>query len=261
MSGGAGADAAADYARDGFVVLSQAFSSDLLAKVRDEMERVVAATAAAAGAGDRSNMYFDNDQAAARHEPTGVRCVFRVEDRSAMLRDLLHSDLLLQIVEPLLGDRPVADGVQYIDKPPHASYGFPYHQDNAYQFFEPALSLAATVALDDQAADSGAIELLAGSPRLPILPHQPSGVLGASRGMVDAPDTDRFPPTVPALAAGDLLIHHTNVIHRTGPNRTASHRRNLGFTYHGQSAAQDGEAVAAFARQLAEHEARAGYPG
>ena len=174
-----------------------------------------------------------------------------------MLRELLPSDLLRQIVEPLLGDTLVADGVQYIDKPPHASYEFPYHQDNAYQFFQPALSLAATVALDDQGPDSGAIELLAGSHQLPILPHQPSGVLGASRGMVDAPDTDRFPAALPALAAGDLLIHHTNVIHRTGPNRTDRHRRNLGFTYHGERATQDAEAAAAFARQLAEHEARA----
>ena len=251
-----GPEARGDYARDGFVVLSKAFAADLLVEVRAEMERVVAAAAT----GDCSNMYFDSNQAAFRQESAGVRCVFRVEARSAMLRELLYSKLLLDMVEPLIGDTPVADGVQYIDKPPYNSCEFPYHQDNAYQFYAPALSLTATVALDEQTTESGGIELLVGSHVLPILPHQPSGVLGASRGMVDAPDTDRFPIAMPTLKAGDLLVHHANVIHRTRKNRTGSHRRNLGFTYHGRAATQDAVAAAAFTQQLAHHEAQAGYP-
>ena len=240
-----------DYSRDGFVVVRQAFSAARLADVCEEMERLVADAAATTS----SDVYFDSDEAAASRSSAGVRCVFRLEQRSKMVHGLLHSELLRRIVEPYLGDLPVADGVQYIDKPPHATYEFPYHQDNAYQFYEPAVSLAATVALDDQGPSSGPIELLAGSHQLAILPHGPSGVLGASRGLIDAPDTDRYPTTVPELRAGDMLVHHTNVIHRTGPNHTDSHRRNLGFTYHGASATQDAGAAASFARQLAEHEA------
>ena len=75
-------------------------------------------------------------------------------------------------------------------------------------------------------------------------------MLGASRGLVDPPDTARYPEVAATVEAGDVLVHHTNVIHRTGPNLTGSHRRNLGFTYHGAGAVQDTEANAASARMV-----------
>ncbi|MBO50485.1 MAG: phytanoyl-CoA dioxygenase, partial [Planctomycetaceae bacterium] len=50
--------------------------------------------------------------------------------------------------------------------------------------------------------------------------------------------------------AGDVLIHHANVIHRTGPNRTAGHRRNLGFIYHGAGAVQDLQALDDYEKQV-----------
>ena len=230
------------YQADGFAVARGLFDASLLSEVTAEVERVVTEAAAA---GEHGQVYFDAEAPAAP-----VRCVFRIEEQSALLRDLLDSALLLDLVRPLLGDDPVADGIQYIDKPPFATYRFPYHQDNAYQFYQPPRSLAATLALDAQGEGSGPLSFLRGSHELDILPHQPSGVLGASRGLVDPPDTARYPEVAATMEAGDVLVHHTNVIHRTGPNLTASHRRNLGFTYHGAGAVQDTAANAEFARQL-----------
>ncbi|MCY4373721.1 MAG: phytanoyl-CoA dioxygenase family protein [Spirochaetaceae bacterium] len=230
------------YRRDGFAIARGLFDAALLSEVAGELERVVAE---AAVAGEHVQVYFD-----AEAPGSPVRCLFRIEEQSELLRDLLGSPLLLDVVRPLLEDEPVADGIQYIDKPPHATYRFPYHQDNAYQFYDPPRSLAATLALDAQGQDSGPISLLRGSHALPILPHEPSGVLGASRGLVDPPDTARYPEVAATVEAGDVLVHHTNVIHRTGPNLTGSHRRNLGFTYHGAGAAQDTEANAASVRMV-----------
>ena len=74
----------------------------------------------------------------------------------------------------------VGKGVQYIDKAPHSSYQFPYHQDNAYgQFWEPAIEMATgALALDSQGADTGAIVVLKGSHKLSVFPHTPSTTLG-----------------------------------------------------------------------------------
>lgn len=217
-----------EYRANGFVVVRGLFGIDLLRDVTAEVERVVQEAAATA---EHGHMYFDD-----KAEVSAVRCVFRIQEHSTYLCKLLHSALMLDLVRPLLGDEPVADGIQYIDKPPHASYEFPYHQDNAYLFYDPPCALAATVALDGQRVDSGPIACLRGSQTFDILPHQPSGVLGASRGLVDPPDTVAYPAVVVEMEAGDMLIHHTNVIHRTGPNRTPGHRRNLGFIYHGAGA-------------------------
>lgn len=237
-----------EFRVNGFVVARGLFGTDLLRDVTAEVERVVD-NVVASGGYDR--MYFDDEtEAAEGRTASAVRCVFRVQDLSDDLRDLLDSTLLCDLARTLLDDEPVADGIQYIDKPPHASYEFPYHQDNAYMFFAPPRALVATLALDNQSAESGPIACLSGSHVLKILPHAPSGVLGASRGLVGPPDTATYPEVAVEVEAGDVLVHHANVIHRTGPNRTAGHRRNLGFIYHGAGAVQDLQAHANYEQQV-----------
>jgi ectoine hydroxylase-related dioxygenase (phytanoyl-CoA dioxygenase family) len=82
------------------------------------------------------------------------------------------------------------------------------------------------------------------------LPHQPSGVRGASLGLVAAPDTVTYPEVTLSMRPGDLALHHVNVIHRTGPNQTGDHRRNLGFAYHSARARRDDEANARYQQHL-----------
>ena len=48
------------------------------------------------------------------------------------------------------------------------------------QFWTPAEYVTAALALDAQDGQSGSITCLRGSHRLPVLPHEASGVLGAS---------------------------------------------------------------------------------
>ena len=237
-----------EFRVNGFVVARGLFGTDLLRDVTAEVERVVDNVVASGG---YDHMYFD-DETETTEGPTAlaVRCVFRVQDRSDDLRDLLNSRLLCDLARTLLDDEPVADGIQYIDKPPHASYEFPYHQDNAYMFFAPPRALVATLALDNQSAESGPIACLKGSHVLEILPHVPSGVLGASRGLASPPDTATYPEVAVEVEAGDVLVHHANVIHRTGQNRTAGHRRNLGFIYHGAGTVKDIQACEEYERQV-----------
>ena len=238
-----------EYRANGFVVVPGLFAADLLQDVTAEVERVVRGAAATA---ENGRMYFDDEaEAAAGRTASAVRCVFRIQEDSTCLCELLRSGLMLDLVGPLLGDEPIADGIQYIDKPPYSSYEFPYHQDNAYLFYDPPRALVATVALDTQRADSGPITCLRGSHALGVLAHRPSGVLGASRGLADPPDTATYPEVTLEMEAGDVLVHHANVIHRTGPNGTPGHRRNLGFMYHGAGATKDAGASAAFERELA----------
>ena len=207
-----------EFRANGFVVARELFEADLLQDVTAEVERVVDDVIASGG---YDRMYFDDEaELSSGRTASAVRCVFRMQDLSDFLRNLLESPTLNDLARTLLGDEPVADGIQYIDKPPGSSYEFPYHQDNAYMFHEPPLALVATLALDGQPAESGPISCLRGSHVLEVLPHAPSGVLGASRGLASPPDTATFPEVAMEVEAGDVLIHHANVIHRTGPNHT-----------------------------------------
>ena len=194
---------------------------------------------------ESGEVYYEDDAS------RSVRCVFRMNQRSDYFEELMWDPRLIAVAEALFpGAEATADGVMLIDKAPHASYEFPYHQDNAYQFWDPPEAVAATLTLDEATEDNGTIVCLTGSHVSPILPHRPSGVTGASLGLVDAPDLNRYPEVPLCMGAGDLSLHHVNVIHRTGPNRTGDHRRNLGFAFHSSRAKRDTEAHARYQEHL-----------
>ena len=134
---------AEEFRANGFVVARGLFEADLLQDVTAEGERGVDAVIASGG---YDRMYFDDEaELSSGRTASAVRCVFRMQDLSDFLRNLLESPTLNDLARTLLGDEPVADGIQYIDKPPGSSYEFPYHQDNAYMFHEPPLALGIVI--------------------------------------------------------------------------------------------------------------------
>ena len=233
---------AREYHENGFGVVPGFFSSEELAEVDRQLRRYLQESLSDLEPGEA---YYEDGGGGA------VRCVFRINQRSGYFAGLMRDSRLIELVEALYpGAAAEADGVMLIDKAPYATYEFPYHQDNAYQFWNPAEAVAVTLALDEANDDNGTIVCLKGSHRAPILPHQPSGVTGASLGLLEKPDLSRYPEVPLDLKPGDLSLHHVNVIHRTGPNRTAEHRRNLGFAYHSSRARRDREAHARYQEHL-----------
>ena len=233
---------AREYHENGFGVVPGFFSSEELSVVDRELRQYLEESLSDLEPGEA--YYEDGGRGA-------VRCVFRINQRSEYFSSLMLDSRLIGLVEALFpGATAEADGVMLIDKAPYASYRFPYHQDNAYQFWSPPEAVGVTLALDEANDENGAIVCLKGSHNFPILPHQPSGVTGASLGLVEKPELGLYPEVPLELKPGDLSLHHVNVIHRTGPNRTADHRRNLGFAYHSSRARRDREANARYREHL-----------
>lgn len=232
----------AAYKRNGFAVIPGMFSAGEVEEIERQWEAHHRLDVATAPKGD---VIFETNA------ERSLRCLFRIHERSAYFNQLMRDTRLTQLVQQLFdGADVIADGTMLIDKAPLTTYEFPWHQDNAYQFWNPPDAVAVTLALDDSTAESGAIVCLAGSHRASILPHQPSGVFGASRGLVSDPDTDEYPPVALTLKPGDVSLHHVNTIHRTGPNHTSKHRRNLGFAYHSSRSVRDNVASDQYTRDL-----------
>jgi ectoine hydroxylase-related dioxygenase (phytanoyl-CoA dioxygenase family) len=235
-------EVAARYREEGFAVAAGLLTEEELAAVRSELDRYLETQLSRAEPGE---VYYEDLPG------RPVRCVFRMHLRSEFFLAMLDDARLRRIVEAVLDDpHPVPDGVMLIDKAPGSSYEFPYHQDNAYQFWTPPESVAATLALDPSTEESGTIVCLRRSHTLAVLPHRPSGILGASLGLVAPPDVAAYPEVPLHLRPGDLALHHAQVVHRTGPNRTRAHRRNLGFAYHSSRARRDEAAQARYQEHL-----------
>ena len=234
----------ATYRQNGFTVVRGLFSvtelKDMEIHLAEYLERTILT------ATPREFIFEANAE-------KSLRCAFRIHERSEYFDALMRAPRLLAIVRQLFNGADVlADGAMMITKAPFTAYEFPDHQDNAYQFWSPADAVSVTLALDESSEESGAIVCRAGSHTQGILPHRPSGVYGASRGLVEIPAAGEYAEVALSLMPGDISLHHVNTIHRTGPNLTARQRRNLGFAYHSSRSTRDETARAEYERQLKE---------
>jgi non-heme Fe2+,alpha-ketoglutarate-dependent halogenase len=108
-----------------------------------------------------------------------------------------------------------------------------WHQDATYFGLEPAVHITAWVALTDVPVESGAVEVLPGSHKRGQLHHtqfQDAGNL-LSRGQTLTADFAREGSVFMTLKPGQMSLHHTHLIHRSGPNLSSDRRIGFGISY------------------------------
>ena len=153
----------------------------------------------------------------------------------------------------LLGSRAVLQNVQYFCKAPRGSGApTPPHQDGAYFMLrDPSRAVTLWLALDEVDEGNGAVRYLRGSHLGGLLPHQPTGVLGFSRGVAGWGAEREAACEAVRGAPGDLLAHHSLTVHCAGGNASEDRwRRALGFIYFAEGAEVDGAAKAAYEEGL-----------
>lgn len=154
--------------------------------------------------------------------------------------------LLFPWVDALVRDPAVLDPVEDIIGPDIRLFHFTiwpkspgdpayvsWHQDATYFGLEPAVHLTAWVALTDVPVESGAVEVVPGSHQTGQLHHgrfaDDANLL--SRGQTLTGDFDRDNTVFLTLKAGQMSLHHTHLIHRSGPNLSSDRRIGFGISY------------------------------
>ena len=146
-----------------------------------------------------------------------------VIDLSAPFGALAGDARLIAVVSELLGGEAQLMKDKFIAKPPGTS-GYTAHQDGAYwqgMGLELGRVLTAVLFIDDSPAEKGAIE---------CAPH-PDRLLTEQGVVADVDETAVGPFRAIEAKAGDLLLLHALVTHRSGSNRSSDMRRTLMFTY------------------------------
>jgi phytanoyl-CoA hydroxylase len=95
------------------------------------------------------------------------------------------------------------------------------------------------LALDDVDVENGCVVFAKGSHALGTVPHTASGVLGFSQTVMEPPDLVRFPEVKAEMRRGSVSLHHCNMFHRSGPNRSARSRRALAVNFRTTRAVAD----------------------
>jgi non-haem Fe2+, alpha-ketoglutarate-dependent halogenase len=108
-----------------------------------------------------------------------------------------------------------------------------WHQDATYFGLEPAVHITAWVALTEVPVEAGAVEVVPGSHVRGQLHHgqfaDDSNLL--SRGQTLTADFDREGTEFMVLKPGQMSLHHTHLIHRSGPNLSTDRRIGFGISY------------------------------
>ncbi|MDA0747599.1 MAG: phytanoyl-CoA dioxygenase family protein [bacterium] len=230
------------FDRDGFVVLpgflTPQEAGELSSKVRDYIQ----------------NTLPDLPENAAFYEEKGnSETLMRLEgmhQHDAYFHGLLLSDAFAGLASMLLKDDIVPRNIELFNKPPLVGKLTPPHQDGFYFMLEPNEAITLWLALDEVNTQNGCLFYVPGSHQNGMRPHRLSNVLGFSQGITDYGDNDRNIERAIPVSPGDLIAHHSMVIHRADPNPGTRHRRALGFVYYAKRAKQDAEKQKAYREEL-----------
>jgi non-heme Fe2+,alpha-ketoglutarate-dependent halogenase len=133
---------------------------------------------------------------------------------------------VVDAVEAVLGPELVVWGSLIFSKPPHDEGFVAWHQDGAYaDFLGPAQAVSAWIALTDSTIASGCMRVVPGSHTRRhdhIVTRAENNLL--SRGHEIAVAVDERDAVDVVLRAGQMSLHHVDIIHGSNPNR-ASHPR------------------------------------
>ncbi len=147
---------------------------------------------------------------------------------------LISDDRLLDIAEAFIGEDIALFASHYIAKPPHNGQPVLWHQDGSYWPLEPMEVITLWVALDDADPENGCMRIIPGTQNQRLLSMDemdsiPEGnVLGSG---IQPDQIDEAGAVDVILKAGDVSIHHPNVIHGSDANLSDRWRRGLTIRY------------------------------
>lgn len=213
------------FHRDGFVVVEGFFGESYLASLEAAMNQYI----------ERVVPTLPPEQVFREHGRTGaIKSMNRLDEHdpyfAAFKSQAAYVDLVAGIFETEPGGI-TSESLQFFGKPAREGSATPWHQDNGFQHYAPPESLMIWLALDDVDEENGCVVFARGSQRLGTVAHRPSGVLGFSQTVTEPPDPARFPEVNAVMRRGSVSLHHCNIFHRSGPNRSVRSRRGLAVNF------------------------------
>jgi non-heme Fe2+,alpha-ketoglutarate-dependent halogenase len=202
------------YRADGFFYPLDALSAEEVARFRDGLSKTEAhlgVPLAEAEGKYRHNLHF----------------LCRWAD------ELIRHPAILDVIESLLGPNIVLYTCRAFIKPPKSDGITAWHQDSTYFGLRPHDHVTAWVALSDVDPESGPAEFARGSHiRGQLL--QRSNVVENSvntAGQITVEWFDKSDTEIARLKPGQFSLHHTCVLHQSGPNRSDRTRIGLALSY------------------------------
>ncbi|MEY2403933.1 MAG: hypothetical protein QOD38_1484 [Acidimicrobiaceae bacterium] len=163
-------DQAAQFDRDGYVVIEDLLDEQTVKDVTNEIDGLEAEVEAF--------LETQPDGRVTIAESGALTFTVHIAARSKMLRDLVTSAALVDLCADLIGPDVNLYWDQAVYKKPDKPRRFPWHQDNGYTFIEPQQYLTIWLALTDATLDNGCPHVAPGLHKHGTLEHHYVDPLG-----------------------------------------------------------------------------------
>ncbi|WP_428492093.1 phytanoyl-CoA dioxygenase family protein [Rhodopila sp.] len=145
---------------------------------------------------------------------------------------IVHHPAVLDAVEDVIGPNILLFHFTLQTKEAHRGTVAVWHQDDAYFNLDPAEEVTAWVALSNANELSGCMRMIPGSHKAGIAVHADTSVDDSIIRRVQqvggyAPQDGVLAP----LKAGEMSLHHTHMVHSSGPNNSDDRRIGLTLSY------------------------------
>lgn len=195
------------YARDGFLFPVPVLGTGEVAALRAELEAWEHARGAPIDFPQKSKSYL----------------LFPWADT------LVHHPRVLDAVEDLIGPDILVYHSTLFLKEARTPAFVRWHQDSTYFYLEPHLHVTAWIALSDASELAGCMRVVPGSHLRGAFAHDdqpgPDNMIRRGQGISGHFDAEAGIPM--PLRAGEMSLHHTDLVHASGANR--SDDRRIGF--------------------------------
>ena len=204
-------DQAAQFDRDGYVVIEDLVDPSTLAEVTRTIDAFEAKVDAF--------LKQQPDERMMIAESGALTVTLHVASRSAVLRALVSSPPMTDLCHDLVGPDVNLYWGQAVYKKPEKPRRVPWHQDNGYTYIEPQQYLTVWLALTDATEENGCPWVAPGLHKLGTLAHEYVEPLGYEC-FSDPPRQEAAP-----VPAGGAVVFSSLMPHLTGPNTTDAVRK------------------------------------
>tara|TARA_Y100000590_G_scaffold470657_1_gene667463 strand:+ start:2234 stop:2989 length:756 start_codon:yes stop_codon:yes gene_type:complete len=158
--------------------------------------------------------------------------------KKGTINKISNNKKILNVVRHILKSKTKVRNIEFFLKPKKTGLESPFHQDNYYwNFLNKDQALNVWIACSDSNYKNGGVCYFEKSHKLGLLKHKVSFAPGSSQKI---PSTYlkkiKLKKVIPSLKSGDCIIHHSQVVHGSGPNKSDKDRIGFVISYKKASA-------------------------
>ena len=166
------------------------------------------------------------------------------------IKNLANKRSILDVAKKFLDSNPEFRGCELFAKPAKNGLPSPDHQDNYYWAVKGSNALTLWIALEKSNRNNGCVHYYDGSHKYGILNHEDSFAKGSSQKISDTNFLRKFNISYPELEPGDVIVHHSLVVHGSSKNISKKSRKGWTIQFKDKNASYDLDHIKAYEKSL-----------